>query len=106
MSGSTIKHAPSALRSRCGTSQQIRRDCVVDVGKVAASFAVAINCRLIPAQHLHNEFGEHTGVWRRRILPRSENIEIAKTYGFQAVAAVERNHVKLASQFGYRVRRN
>src|SRR5260370_17717033 len=55
---------------------------------------------LFPAQHLHTEFGEYSGVFRRWILPWPENIEVAQADGFEAIAPVERHHVKLASQLG------
>src|SRR5229473_3134535 len=96
--GGAVKNAPGTFRRRSRAGQQIGRNRVVNVGEITAGFAIPKNRGLFPAQHLHTEFGENAGVSRRRILPWSENIEVAQADSFEAIATVERNHVKLARQ--------
>src|SRR5271157_716309 len=65
--GGAVENAPGTLGRRGRAGQQIGRDRVVNVGEIAAGFAIAKNRGLFPMQHLHTEFGEYAGVWRRRI---------------------------------------
>src|SRR5713101_5468747 len=102
--GGAVKNAPGTFRRRSRAGQQIGRDRVVDVGEITAGFSIPKDRGLIPAQQLHTEFGEYSGVFRRWILPWPENIEVAQADGFEAIATVERHHVKFARQLGHRVR--
>src|SRR5215469_8372550 len=76
--------------------QIIRFYHVVDVSEVATLVAIPIDRGLLATEHRRNEFGEHPGIWRGGILPRSEDIEVAQADGLKLVAAVKRNHVMLA----------
>src|ERR1035441_7205676 len=106
LSGGAIKNAAGTLRRRRRTGERVGRHGVVDIGEIAAGFAVAKNRRLFPTQHLHAEFRKYARVCRRRILPWPENIEVPQTDSFEAVATVERHHVKLARQLGHCVGRD
>src|SRR6202171_3640850 len=88
------------------TGQQVCVDRVVNVGEVTALLSVAENRGLLTLEHERDEFCQHSGIRRRGVLPRTEDVEIPQSYGLQAVAAVERNHVVFARQLGYRVRRD
>src|SRR5258708_34140176 len=84
LAGGAVKNAPGTLRRWSRTGQQVGGNSIVNVGEIAAGFAIAKNRRLFPAQHLHTEFGEHSGIFRRRILPWPENIEVPQADGFEA----------------------
>src|SRR5271167_4706601 len=86
-SGGAVENASRTLGGGSRTGQQVRRDCIVDKGKVATGFAVAENRGLFSTEHLHAEFCEHAGIGRRRVLPGSEDVEVTQAHGFEAVAA-------------------
>src|ERR1035441_1916876 len=104
--GCAIKHAPGTIRRRGRTGEQVGRHGVVDIGEIAAGFALAKNRGLFSLQHLHTELGKNAIVCRRRILPWPENIEVPQTDSFEAGATVEGHHVKLARQLGHCVGRD
>src|ERR1700735_1434436 len=57
-SGGAVKNATGTLRSGGGAGQQIGRDGIIDVRKIAAGCAIAKNYGLLSAQHLHAESGK------------------------------------------------
>src|SRR5438105_14996414 len=70
-----VEHLAGYFLSRHLTRQQVRRNYVLDEGKVAALRAIAINSWLLPAQHGGNELRHHTGILRRGILARAKDVE-------------------------------
>ena len=81
-------------------------DDVLNEGKVAALFAVAIDGGRFSGQHLERKDGQNSGILRGWILIRAEDIEVAERDGLQSVDAGEGLHVKLAGQLGDCVRRD
>jgi len=81
-----IEYFPCHLRRRSFAGQQVGIDGIVDVGEVPALLAVAKHRGLLPAQHQGDELCQHARVGRRRILPRTKNIEVAQRHGFQSIA--------------------
>src|SRR3981081_3380322 len=72
------------------TSQQVCFDRVVNVGEVTALLSVAEDRGLLAPEHERDELCQHSGVWRRGVLARTEDVEIPQGHGFQAIAAIER----------------
>src|SRR5437762_10605000 len=86
--------------------QQVRGDNILNKSEVAALRAIAVNGRLLAAQHDSDELGHHARVLRCWILPRSKYIEVPQRDRFQSIAAVKRLHVEFSRQLGYSVWRN
>src|SRR5262245_40658797 len=57
---------------------QVRVDHVRDVREIARLLAVAINHRRNAREQGRDEFRDHAGIRRRRVLPRPEDVEIAQ----------------------------
>jgi hypothetical protein len=79
---------------------------VVDVGEIAALFAVTIDGRLLSSQHPSAEDRQYAGVVRCRILAGTEDVEVAEDYSFQAVDSREYTHVVFTGQLGHRIGRD
>src|SRR5258707_10607430 len=60
LGGGAVKNSPGTLRRRGRAGQEIGGNGIVDIGEIAAGFAIAKNRRLFPAQHLPTEFDKHT----------------------------------------------
>src|SRR4030081_637 len=101
-----IEYFSRCLGCRRLTSQQVCLDRVVNVGEVTALLSVAEDRGLLTPEHERDELRQHSGILRRGILVRTEDVEIPQSHGFQAIAAMERNHVVFTRQFGYCVWRN
>src|SRR5215471_16675324 len=57
---------------------QVRINHISDVCEITRLLAVAINHRRIAVEKGRDEFRDHPGIWRRRVLPRPEDVEIAQ----------------------------
>src|SRR4051794_10487031 len=74
---SNIEHPPPDIARRSFGREQIRMHRVIDVGEITALLAVAQDSGLFAIQHLRDELRQHTRIWRRRVLPRAKDIEVA-----------------------------
>src|SRR5438105_15804499 len=71
-----VEHLAGYFLSRRLTCQQVRRNYVLDEGEVSALRAIAINSRLLAAQHGSDELRHHSGVLRGGILARAKDVEV------------------------------
>src|SRR5260370_23991180 len=91
-----IKDFSCHLFGRRSAGQQVGGNYVIDRGKIAALFAIAVNRWLLAAKHGSNELGHDSGILRSRVLARSKNVEVTQRNRGQSVDAVEALHIKLA----------
>ena len=85
--------------------QQVGLDGVIDVAKIAAGLAIAINENVFSANHCGRPFRHDRGVRTSRVLPSAEDVEVTQADGGETVAAREDVGVQLVYIFGDRVGR-
>ena len=79
---------------------------VVDKSEIARLLAIAVNRNPPTLQEGCNEEGDDSRILACGVLPRSEDVEIAKTHGLESIGPTEYLAVLFAGQFGDSIGRN
>src|SRR5205814_9693996 len=87
------------------TSQKVRLDSVLHVGKVPRLLAISEDDWRRVFQERRAELRKHAGIRRAGILPRPKDIEITQRHVFENVTAPDRLPVKLAHELRDPIRR-
>ena len=88
-----------------GGGEQVRVHHVVDVGEVAGLLSIAEDRRLRAAGEGLGERGDRRRIGRVGILPRAEDVEVAKTHRRERIAVRERGAERFAGDFAGGIRR-
>lgn len=97
---SNVVHLVARCHVQRGGSQQIGLHGVLNKAKVTAGFAVAVDEDLLAFDHGRRPFGDDGGVGAAGVLAWAKDIEVAQTYGVEAVATGEYVGVELIDVFG------
>src|SRR6188472_959971 len=81
-SGGDVEYVSGGLRVRCLDGQKVRRNNIVNVSEIAALLAIPKYRRLLIREHLGNEFCQHAGIGRGRVLARTKDVEVSQADGF------------------------
>ena len=101
----TLKTRGVTWVSRCARGEQICLNDVFDEAKVAARAPVAEHHARLAREKLSDPARNHRGIRPVGILPRPENVEVAKPDAVDAVTAREGCRVDLVDALARRVRR-
>ena len=82
---SGVVHLVHCIRIFGGHGQPVHQDDVVDVGEVAAVFAVAVDQRRLMVHQLLHEQRYHRCIGAVGVLPPAEHVEIAQADGLHSV---------------------
>ena len=77
---------------------------IIDICKIPALFAVAVDGGLLSGQHFAAENSQNAGVMRSRILVGTKDVEVAQRHRLQPVDAREGAQIVLAGQLGHGIR--
>src|SRR5690606_15684349 len=72
-------------RRLVGGGEEVGMHGVGDVGEIAAGGAVAVNGRPLACKEVAGEGGDDAGVGAVGVLPRAEDVEVAKANGIHLV---------------------
>ena len=101
--GRDVDDLAGRLRRLAGAQHAV--DDVGDVGEVARLLAVAVDDRLAVLEKRRREERDDAGVRRSRILPRTEDVEVANRHRLEAVQPREHLAVLFGDELLQRVRR-
>ncbi len=88
-------------RRRCGAERRVHD--VGDVGEVARLLAVAEDDRPSALDRKPHEARHHAAVLRRRVLTRTEHVEVPQRHGLEPIDGGESARVLLGGQLGHGV---